>query len=69
MLLLLALATAVAVAALVLSRSRARAVGRMLARESPLGVSTEGMKVCPSCGMGNMWTASTCSACAVRLKG
>lgn len=32
-------------------------------------VSTEGMKVCPKCGMGNLWTERTCSACGGHLKG
>ena len=37
--------------------------------ESPFAVSTEGMKVCPKCGMGNLWTESRCSSCAAALKG
>ena len=32
-------------------------------------VSTEGMKVCPKCGMGNLWTERRCSACGNGLKG
>jgi hypothetical protein len=34
-----------------------------------LAVSTEGMKVCPKCGMGNLWTTRRCSACGNSLKG
>lgn len=34
-----------------------------------LAVSTEGMKVCPKCGMGNLWTERRCSACGNSLKG
>lgn len=32
-------------------------------------VSTEGMKVCPRCGMGNLWTSRQCAACGNGLKG
>ena len=55
------------------------AVARIIARpeipagesaaESPIAVSTEGMKVCPKCGMGNLWTERTCSSCRSPLKG
>jgi hypothetical protein len=34
-----------------------------------LAVSTEGMKVCPKCGMGNLWTGRRCSACGSPLRG
>jgi hypothetical protein len=37
--------------------------------DSPIGVSTEGMKTCPRCGMGNLWTERRCSACGADLKG
>jgi hypothetical protein len=37
--------------------------------ESRFAVSTEGMKRCPSCGMGNLVTDSTCSSCRRRLPG
>jgi hypothetical protein len=37
--------------------------------DSPIGVSTEGMKICPKCGMGNLWTERRCSACRNALKG
>jgi hypothetical protein len=69
-LLLLGMAILVAVAA----GSRVRA--RMLAdhgggaqSESPFAVSTEGEKVCPRCGMGNLWTESRCISCGNPLKG
>jgi hypothetical protein len=39
------------------------------ARESPFATSTEGMKVCPSCGRPNLWTDSTCLHCGRRLPG
>jgi len=38
-------------------------------RESPFAVSSEGMKRCPSCGVGNLVTDSTCSACGKHLRG
>ena len=37
--------------------------------ESPFAVSTEGDKICPHCGMGNLWTERRCSACGRPLKG
>jgi hypothetical protein len=37
--------------------------------ESPYAVSTEGEKRCPKCGMGNMWTDSTCASCGAKLAG
>lgn len=38
-------------------------------RESPFAVATEGMKRCPSCGIGNLVTDATCSSCGKRLPG
>lgn len=38
-------------------------------RESPFGVSTEGMKRCPKCGTGNLWTDATCVGCGAKLPG
>jgi hypothetical protein len=38
-------------------------------KESPYAVSTEGLKVCPKCGYGNLWTDSTCAVCGTHLKG
>ena len=37
--------------------------------ESPFAVATEGMKRCPSCGMGNLVTDDNCSNCGTRLVG
>ena len=37
--------------------------------ESPFAVSTEGDKICPNCGMGNLWPERRCSACGRPLKG
>jgi hypothetical protein len=70
LLVLLVLAIACAVAALLLGRTRRRALAAaMPAPESPFAVSTEGMKICPRCGMGNLWTERKCSACGSSLRG
>ncbi len=37
--------------------------------DDQLATSTEGMKICPQCGMGNLWTERSCSACGNRLRG
>jgi hypothetical protein len=34
-----------------------------------LGVSTEGQKLCPHCGMGNLWMDRNCISCGKRLPG
>jgi hypothetical protein len=70
LLVLLVLAAVIALAAVLLSRSRRRAeVAALGPPESPFAVSTEGMKVCSKCGMGNMWTGRQCSACGASLRG
>jgi len=69
-LLVLALAIAGAVAAVSFLRSRRQAAVRAAPpAESQFAVSTEGMKTCQKCGMGNLWTERTCSACGAALKG
>ena len=37
--------------------------------ESPFAASTEGMKRCPNCGVGNLVTDATCSSCGRPLPG
>lgn len=37
--------------------------------ESPFASSSEGMKVCPRCGMGNIWTDRNCVSCGTALRG
>jgi len=70
LLVLLVMAVAIAIAAMLLSRTRRRAeVAALGPPESQFAVATEGMKVCPKCGMGNMWTERRCSACGTSLKG
>jgi hypothetical protein len=63
-------------AVLVALGAGARIRNRMLAEraalsptESPFAVSTEGHKICPKCGMGNLWTDRTCISCGGALKG
>jgi hypothetical protein len=46
---------------------RERTAGRP-AHESPFGVSTEGMKVCPKCGRPNLWADATCLYCGAKLR-
>lgn len=50
---------------LVRDREHAKEAGR----ESPFATSTEGMKRCPACGVGNLVTDATCSACGRHLPG
>ena len=69
LLLLLAVAVVVLLAALGLMRSRQSPPATPDGNDSPFGVSTEGMKVCPKCGMGNLWTDSACIACRAPLRG
>lgn len=38
-------------------------------RESPFAASSEGEKLCPQCGMGNLWTDDRCISCGARLPG
>jgi preprotein translocase subunit YajC len=39
------------------------------AGNSPYATSTEGEKICPKCGMGNLWTDRNCISCKARLPG
>ncbi len=38
-------------------------------RDLPVAPATEGMKLCPSCGEGNLWTDATCVYCGAKLPG
>ena len=68
---LLALVVALVVVLVALARitTKPRPSANETAGESSLGVSTEGMKICPQCGMGNLWTERSCSGCGSALKG
>lgn len=69
-LLILGLAALVAIVATVMIRARMqRDAAQTTPGESPFATSTEGMKVCPKCGMGNLWTDRNCISCGSALKG
>jgi hypothetical protein len=68
-LLLLGAAVAVLVLAVALIRRRQRIARAIAQRESPFAASTEGEKICPNCGMGNLWTDRNCISCNARLPG
>ena len=53
----------------ILRRDRNAAAAAAGPAESRYAVSTEGMKRCPACGMGNLVTDATCSACGRQLPG
>jgi hypothetical protein len=61
-------ATAVGIVALLLMIRRQRRDAEPQP-ESPFGVSTEGEKRCPKCGMGNLWTDARCISCGSALPG
>ncbi len=65
----LVLVAAVGIAAVVLILRRDRVTTEEQTRETPFAVATEGMKRCPSCGMGNLVGDATCSSCGKRLPG
>ena len=65
--LVLAIVVLMVALARILVRPRSPAGG--VAAESPFAVSSEGMKVCPKCGMGNLWTESRCISCTAALRG
>jgi hypothetical protein len=69
-LLALAIAAIIVVVALAVIRARMqRDREETTPPESPFATSTEGMKVCPKCGMGNLWTDRQCVSCGTALKG
>lgn len=51
----------------ILRRERQAAENAARAATSPFAVSSEGMKRCPSCGIGNLVTDDRCSACGWHL--
>ena len=68
-LLALAVALVVALAALGRLATRPQVAPGQASGDSPIAAATEGMKVCPKCAMGNLWTERTCINCGTRLKG
>ncbi|HEX8939911.1 MAG TPA: hypothetical protein VF763_07070 [Candidatus Limnocylindrales bacterium] len=67
LLLALLVACAIGIGAVLLILRRQRSQEAAAHRESPFAASTEGMKVCPSCGRPNLWTDATCLYCGNRL--
>jgi hypothetical protein len=65
----LALSILVVMGALARIITRPRIAAGEAAGDSSFAVSTEGMKICPKCGMGNLWTERSCSACGNALRG
>ena len=68
-LLVLVVAVVVALGAVAAISARPAAAARRAAKDSQFATSTEGMKICPGCGMGNLWTERRCSACGRELAG
>jgi hypothetical protein len=69
-LVLLALAVLIALGATAIIRDRVRrGSADTTPPDSPFATSTEGMKICPNCGMGNLWTGRQCISCGTALKG
>lgn len=62
-------AAIIGIVAVILILGRRRRTAEAEDQESPFATSTEGEKRCPNCGMGNLWTASTCSSCGTKLPG
>ena len=65
----LVLIAALGIVAVVSILRRDRVKTEEATRESTYAVATEGMKRCPSCGMGNLVTDANCSSCGTRLPG
>jgi hypothetical protein len=67
--LLLALLAAVAIAvfALLVRVSWQRRERDEATRESPIAMSSEGVKLCPSCAAENLWTDTRCVSCGRSL--
>lgn len=59
----LVVACAVAILALLLRMGRERREESEATRESPIAMSSEGQKLCPSCATANAWTDTRCVGC------
>jgi len=68
-LLLLVVAAAIGIVGTIGILRRQRRALEAAGRESPFAIATEGMKRCPSCGMGNLVTDVDCSSCGKPLPG
>jgi hypothetical protein len=68
--LLLIAALVVVIVAIVIIRVRIQGENEeRTPADSPFATSTEGMKICPRCGMGNLWMDRACVSCGAALKG
>jgi hypothetical protein len=68
-LLVLVVAVIVALGAMGVMQARSSSGSSPSGEDSPFGTSTEGMKMCPRCHMGNLWTERRCSQCGRPLAG
>lgn len=64
----LLVAAGVAMLALLVRVRRERREHEEETSESPIAMSSEGMKLCPGCATENLWTDTTCVACGRRLR-
>jgi hypothetical protein len=60
-------ACAVAFLALLIRIRREQGESDDSTRESPIAMSSEGVKLCPSCAMENLWTDTRCLRCGKHL--
>jgi uncharacterized paraquat-inducible protein A len=67
LLLALLVACVVGVLALLVRIGRERSERADATRESPIAMSSEGVKLCPGCAMENLWTDTHCVRCGRRL--
>jgi hypothetical protein len=63
----LVVASTLGMLAILLILRRERQEVDALAGESPFALSTEGETICPKCGMGSLWTDTTCIGCGKPL--
>ena len=63
----LGIACVVAILALLLRNRRVQGERSDATRESPIAMSSEGVKPCPTCAAENLWTDTSCVSCGRRL--
>jgi hypothetical protein len=67
LLLLLLVASGIALLALLVRIGRERGERAGESRESPIAMSSEGVKLCPSCATENLWSDTRCVGCGRHL--
>jgi len=67
LLLALVVACAVAMLAILIRLRRERRERTEATRESPIAMSSEGQKLCPSCATANTWSDTRCVGCGRQL--